>query len=232
MPRGKGPEIRQNSARRASGERLRPTGCPSANREPSSCKHRSSHDSADPSAAAVGVTESSLRAATRLLLSRICRSLGCPQLDRTRCCSRPEADTTLAWPPQTSSNSSRDRPIGMTGGSCIRGRRGIWEPKLRVAESAASRTASATGSAESARRALGEWKVRGEARAEIGCQVRTGFTRVVPGPVGPEAARLRERGSSRRCRLRACRESRTAPGSSLRSCCSAGFRAAARSGGS
>ena len=38
-------------------EGLGPTGCSSANRTPDSCKHRSSHDSAALSAAAVGVEQ-------------------------------------------------------------------------------------------------------------------------------------------------------------------------------
>jgi hypothetical protein len=38
-------------------EQLGPTGCSSANRGSDVCKHRSSHDSAAPSAAAVGVEE-------------------------------------------------------------------------------------------------------------------------------------------------------------------------------
>ena len=41
-----------------------------------------------------------------LLLTRIRSGLGCPQLDPTCFCSRPEAATTLAWP-QSASSSSR-----------------------------------------------------------------------------------------------------------------------------
>jgi hypothetical protein len=50
------------TAHAAHRERPGPTGCSSANREPDSCKHRSSHDSGDLSAAAVGVMEQSAAA--------------------------------------------------------------------------------------------------------------------------------------------------------------------------
>jgi hypothetical protein len=45
------------TAHAAHRETARPTGCSSANRGPGSCKHRSSHYSGDPGAAAVGVHE-------------------------------------------------------------------------------------------------------------------------------------------------------------------------------